>query len=128
MSIPCKATKKLSFLLGGLDMRNIEVKRELSFDDLDEFLWSGAKQRWDDATNDQKERVWERIVDYFIDDIPSVPSETEVNDLVWFECDDIFNEEDEEEDDEVEDVDESNRYRRNHLRVIESKRRHMYKR
>lgn len=109
-------------------MRNIEVKRELSFDDLDEFLWSGAKQRWDDATNDQKERVWERIVDYFIDDIPSVPSETEVNDLVWFECDDIFNEEDEEEDDEVEDVDESNRYRRNHLRVIESKRRHMYKR
>ena len=93
----------------------MEVKRELDFDDLDRFFWSGAKDRWDDATDDQKERVWDLIQEVFMDEIPT---ETEVNDFVWFECDDIFNEKDDEDDDEFESI----RRRRNLRRVIESRR------
>ena len=93
----------------------MEVKRELDFNDLDNFFWSGAKDRWDDATDDQKERVWERLNEWFSDEIPT---ETEINDTVWFECDDIFFEENEDED-----MDESiQRRRRNLRRVIESRR------
>ncbi len=72
----------------------MEVKRELDFDDLDSFFWSGARDRWNDATDDQKERVWDLIQEVFAEEIPT---ETEVNDFVWFECDDIFNEKDEDE-------------------------------
>lgn len=71
----------------------MEVKREIGFDDLDDFFWSGARDRWIDATDDQRERVWDLIQDIFTDEIPS---ETEVNDFVWFECDDIFFPKDEE--------------------------------
>lgn len=66
----------------------MEVKRELSFDDLGDFFWSGARHRWNDATEEQKKRVWDRLNEWFSDEIPS---ETEINDVVWFECDDIFN-------------------------------------
>ena len=69
------------------------VKREISFDDLERFFRSGAKQRWEGATDDQKERVWDLIQEVFMDEIPT---ETEVNDFVWFDCDDIFNEKEEE--------------------------------
>ena len=72
----------------------MEVKRGLDFDDLDSFFWSGARDRWNDATDDQKERVWDLIKEVFAEE---VPTETEVNDFVWFECDDIFNEKDEDE-------------------------------
>ena len=95
---------------------SIEVKRELSFDDLDNFFWSGARDRWDDATDEQKEMVWDRIIDLFAYDVDgNIPTETELNDFVWFECDDIFNKDD---------MDESRR-RRNVRRVIESKRRRL---
>ena len=77
----------------------MEVKRELDFDDLDRFFWSGARDRWNNATDDQKKRVWYLIQEVFAEE---VPTETEVNDFVWFECDDIFNEKDEEEDEEEE--------------------------
>ena len=95
-------------------MKNrIEVKRELDFNDLDNFFWSGAKDRWDDATDDQKERVWDRVWEVFvINEVDgSLPTETEVNDFVWFECDDIFNEED---------MDESRRRRISKSRKLES--------
>ena len=61
-------------------------------------FWSGAKSRMDDATYDQKGAVAERIEDIFGDG--SVPTETAINDLVWFECDDIFFPEEEEEEEE----------------------------
>ncbi len=97
----------------------MEVKRELSFDDLDHFFWAGARDRWKDATDDQKERVWERLNEWFSDEIPS---ETDINDAVWFECDDIFDE------DEEDEMDESIRRRRNIRRVIESRRRRLTRR
>lgn len=57
--------------------------------DLDCFeFWSGAKDRMDGATDEQRERAYERIAEYCecCEDV----SETTINDLVWFECDDIF--------------------------------------
>ena len=74
---------------------SIFVKEQISFSDLDHILWSGAKQRWDDATDDQKERVWNSLmesVNVQMDSTGDIPTKTEVNDFIWFECDDIFDE------------------------------------
>lgn len=61
-------------------------------------FWSGAKDRMDDATPEQIEKVKERIEDWL--DQGEIPEEVQINDLVWFECDDIFFPEDENEEDE----------------------------
>lgn len=67
------------------------VKREV---DPEEFeFWGGAKARVDDATEEQRQLVFARLEDVFVDDFPT---ETDVNDYVWFECDDIFYPEEEE--------------------------------
>lgn len=70
------------------------VKREVDPEDFE--FWGGAKARMDDATEEQRQLVCARLEDVFVDDFPT---ETDVNDFVWFECDDIFypEEEDEEE-------------------------------
>lgn len=68
-------------------------------------FWSGAYSRMQDATSDQIEQVKERIEEYFGYD-EEAPTDTEINDLVWFECDDIFFPEESEEDEEDEDLEE----------------------
>ena len=40
------------------------------------------------ATEDQRQRVFDRIEDVFFDE--EFVNETAINDLVWFDCDDIF--------------------------------------
>lgn len=68
--------------------------------DINNFdFWAGAKDRIENATEEQIEKVEERIKEYFEDceDIENIPSETTINDIVWFECDDIFFPEEEEE-------------------------------
>ena len=72
--------------------------------DIDGFeFWAGAKDRMDNATEEQKRKVNERLEEYFggYEDIENIPSDITINDVVWFECDDIFcpEEETEEEDD-----------------------------
>ena len=63
--------------------------------DLDNFeFWAGARDRMSDATDKQREQVFERIVEEF--DCNEDATETDINDLVWFYCDDIFFPEDEE--------------------------------
>ena len=52
-------------------------------------FWAGAKDRMDDATDEQRQAVYERIESIF-ECYESLPSETDINGLVWFECDDIF--------------------------------------
>lgn len=47
------------------------------------------------ATEEQRQMVYARIEDAFVDDFAS---ETDINDLVWFDCDDIFFEDEEGED------------------------------
>ena len=69
--------------------------------DIDRFeFWAGAKDRMDDATEEQKRKVAERLEEYFAgyEDIENIPTDITINDIVWFECDDIFFPEENEED------------------------------
>lgn len=59
------------------------------FDNYNFEFWDGAANRMDNATQEQKEQVFRRLVEVFTGE---TPTETEVNDYVWFECDDIFEE------------------------------------
>ena len=76
------------------------VTLELTFDEIGYELWCGARDKWDHATDDQRKRVWDAIIDIFCDNADEYPSMTEINDLIWFECDDYFRDENEEDDDE----------------------------
>lgn len=79
----------------------ITVKKELCMHDLDDFLWSGARDRWDGADEYTKERVWKRVCMWA--ECCEEVSDTWVNDVIWFECDDLFYPEDEDEDEDEED-------------------------
>lgn len=70
---------------------SIEVKQEITYDDLTNLLWSSARDKWVAATDEQRERVWSLLCDLFSDKTPDL---TTINDIVWFDCDDIFNEDD----------------------------------
>ena len=61
----------------------LEVKRELSFDDMDGFLLGGALQKWEKADEGQREAIWEELLDVFDG---TIPTETDVNDYVWWDC------------------------------------------
>lgn len=63
--------------------------------DAEDFeFWGGAADRMADATDAQKAAVYERIEEYT--DGGAEVTETDINDFVWFECDDIFDEDEEE--------------------------------
>ena len=56
--------------------------------DFDSFeFWWGAKTLMNGATKEQQNAVKERLEEVFDGEIPT---ETQINDFVWFECDDIF--------------------------------------
>ena len=58
-------------------------------------FWGGALELMENATQVQRDEVYNRIeVELSFDPM----GETEINDFVWFECDDIFFGDDEEED------------------------------
>lgn len=83
------------------------VKRELNFSDLQRECWSGAVDTlqtiWE---NDKEDELMNLLEAEFCDEIPTM---TEVNDLLWFEDDWLFEqlginpEEEEEEDNEIND-------------------------
>ena len=75
------------------------MKYALEFEPCNFQFWAGAKHRMDDATDEQREAVYERIESIF-DCFDDLPSETDINDLVWFECDDIFFPDEEDDDDD----------------------------
>ena len=89
---------------------SIRVSRTLTEDDLEDFLWSYAKDRWINATESTRHKVWNRICEYASvheDNIGDCVTETWVDDLVWFDCDDLFYpESDEDEDLDEDDCDE----------------------
>ncbi len=51
-------------------------------------FWAGAADRMADATDAQKSAVYSRLEEYA--DGSEAVSECDINDFVWFECDDIF--------------------------------------
>lgn len=60
----------------------ISVKKELSFEDLKRECWSGAIDTLQKIEEEGKENeLMELLLDIFVD----IPTETEINDFLWFE-------------------------------------------
>lgn len=81
----------------------ITVTKELDFNDLMNQCWSGAVDTLNTIYNNDKEDELMSLLNW--DCFSSTPSMTEVNDLLWFESDWIFeqlgiSDEDEDDDDD----------------------------
>lgn len=78
------------------------IKKDLDFEDLRDECWSGAVDTIETIEDKGKEDELMELLENYFDDIPTM---TEVNDLLWFESEYIFdelgiNEDDDEDDDE----------------------------
>lgn len=63
------------------------IKKDYGFYDLKDEVWQGAVDTLDRIENEGKQdELMEFLENYFVD----VPTMTEVNDLLWFESDYIF--------------------------------------
>lgn len=87
--------------------RTLTVKsvKTVDVNDIGYELWCGALERWEAADDDTREAVFDRICDWTADD-EEVDMGT-VNDLIWFECDDLFFPKETDEEDEDSDEDDS---------------------
>ena len=78
------------------------IKKDLDFEDLRDECWSGAVDTIETIEDKGKENELMELLENYFDDTPTM---TEVNDLLWFESEYIFdelgiNEDDDEDDDE----------------------------
>lgn len=65
----------------------MEIKKNYGFYDLKDEVWQGAVDTLDRIEKEEKQdELMEFLENYFVD----VPTMTEVNDLLWFESDYIF--------------------------------------
>lgn len=63
------------------------IKKDYGFYDLKDEVWEGAVDTLDKIENEGKQdELMEFLESYFVD----VPTMTEVNDLLWFENDFVF--------------------------------------
>lgn len=76
------------------------VKHELTIDEMDDFLWGPARENWINASDGERQAIWDMLEDVFYG---QVPEDVAVNDVVAYDLDDILHSED----DEDEDYDES---------------------
>lgn len=68
-------------------MSDYEITYTKTIDPEQFTFWSGAWERMRDATDEQREQVYARLQEYAsLKDLTA----TDINDIVWFECDDIF--------------------------------------
>lgn len=98
---------------------SITAKHEF---DIRTDCWSGALDRINELTEDQLDMLEDVLQDYFADD---VPTDTDINDFIWFEEDTWkpwigFGEVDEDEDDFEDDFEESFKRNRRFSRKTES--------
>ena len=77
----------------------IEYKDEINnFCDLQNLCWSGALQRLNEIEEfDLEDEFMDYLEEIFYDTTPSL---TEINDFIWFDCDDWIEEHKGEENDE----------------------------
>lgn len=64
------------------------VKKEISFEDLKNMCWSGAVDTLEEIENAEKEEELIELLESTFED--KIPTETEINDFLWFEDDFIF--------------------------------------
>lgn len=69
------------------------MKYLVSFDVYTFPFWSGAKERVKGLTYEQLGELGQKIEDTFYD---IDPSDDDINDYVWFDCDDFFEEKEKE--------------------------------
>ena len=67
----------------------MEIKKDYNFNDLKENSWSGAINTLETIEENEKEEELMTLLENTFED---VPTETEVNDFLWFEDDFIFEE------------------------------------
>ena len=91
-------------------MVTIEVKRELDFDDLQEMVWGQAVSTLDTIYQKGKE---DELMDFLASQFEGgeIPTETEVNDILAYDWEYVFDalgisEDDDEDEDEEDDDDE----------------------
>ena len=65
----------------------MEIKKEYEFEDLKKECWSGAIETLRIIEENNKEDLFMDILEDFFVEMPTM---TEVNDLLWFNDDDIF--------------------------------------
>ena len=85
--------------------RTLTVKsvKTVDVNDIEYELWCGALERWEAADDDTREAVFDRICDWTEDE--EEVDMTTVNDLIWFECDDLFFPEETDDEDDEDDED-----------------------
>lgn len=77
----------------------IQYKNEIdSFEELKDLCWGGASQRLDEIEElDLEDEFMDYLQEIFCDETPSL---TDINDFIWFDCDDWIEEHKGEEDDD----------------------------
>ena len=64
------------------------IKKDFGFEELKDNSWSGAVDTLEDIEkSDKEEELIELLEQVFFDEIPT---DTEVNDYLWFERDEIY--------------------------------------
>lgn len=66
------------------------MEYKVDFDVQNFPFWSGAKDRTDGLTYDQLEELGRYIEQNLDNGDGEIPTDTEINDFVWFECDDFL--------------------------------------
>lgn len=64
------------------------VKKEIDFEDLKDMCWSGAVDTLEEIENAEKEEELIELLESTFED--KIPTETEINDFLWFKDDFIF--------------------------------------
>lgn len=67
----------------------MEIKKDYNFNDLKKNSWSGAIDTLETIEENEKEEELMTLLENTFED---VPTETEVNDFLWFDNDFIFEE------------------------------------
>lgn len=67
----------------------MEIKKDYNFNDLKKNSWSGAIDTLETIEENEKEEELMTLLENTFED---VPTETEVNDFLWFDDDFIFEE------------------------------------
>ena len=87
----------------------MEVKTDIDVKD-DNVFWSGAVDTLQTIRNAGKLDEWESFIESYYADSGEIPTLTEINDLLWFESEWIFDNlgisEDDDSDDDSDDSDE----------------------
>ena len=66
----------------------MEIKRDYGFNELQETCWCGAVDTLNTISKHDKEDEFMQYLEEVFDD--DIPTDTEVNDFIWFEDEAIF--------------------------------------